>query len=422
MKIRTLLMGSAAAALIAVGVNTTTSVTTTEAADVRACDRYGDGFYYIPGSDTCVGLSGRVRSHYETTSFERTNTTRASNADVTPATVTDNNGLTGDDLRTDGDTELVTNGRVQFDIRSPSDIGTVRSVARFSGDTSGTSFDALRIHVGSHITFGTHDSFFTRHNNYGHPVANFDGPYGYYDNTYIEFTGAAGPVDFTVGVENGIAGASVPTSFVTGTEASSDGVGGGAEDLAFYAGAKYAYDGIGSVAVHYLAEANNAASDLQLVTTPPTDPAMLAAANTAVSSSTDGEATLGVAFSVNAVDNLSLVAWYFTDDDGQGRVITGAHTEVLAFGGSYTFGDWSIGAGYGITSGAPSVTAETAIAGVEPEITAVTVELGWNIADNLKAELAWQASSEMAVGADATTNSRDETDTSEVRLRIVRNW
>ena len=80
MKIRTLLMGSAAAALIAVGVNTTTIVAKSEAADVKACDLYGSGFYYLPGTQDLLGLSGRVRGHFETGSTDRkaTATTTAS--------------------------------------------------------------------------------------------------------------------------------------------------------------------------------------------------------------------------------------------------------------------------------------------------------------------------------------------------------
>jgi hypothetical protein len=66
MKLKSLLFGSAA--LIAAG-------TGAQAADlpvaepveyVRICDAFGTGFYYIPGTDTCLRISGRVRveAHY----------------------------------------------------------------------------------------------------------------------------------------------------------------------------------------------------------------------------------------------------------------------------------------------------------------------------------------------------------------------
>ncbi|MCJ2026603.1 porin, partial [Methylobacterium sp. J-067] len=31
---------------------------------VRVCSAYGAGFFYIPGSDTCLRLSGRARFEY----------------------------------------------------------------------------------------------------------------------------------------------------------------------------------------------------------------------------------------------------------------------------------------------------------------------------------------------------------------------
>jgi hypothetical protein len=31
---------------------------------VKICTLYGDGFYYIPGSDTCIRFGGYVRSDY----------------------------------------------------------------------------------------------------------------------------------------------------------------------------------------------------------------------------------------------------------------------------------------------------------------------------------------------------------------------
>src|SRR5262245_22291487 len=31
---------------------------------VKICTLYGDGFYYIPGSDTCIKFSGYIRADY----------------------------------------------------------------------------------------------------------------------------------------------------------------------------------------------------------------------------------------------------------------------------------------------------------------------------------------------------------------------
>ena len=31
---------------------------------VKVCDAYGAGFFYIPGTDTCIKIGGRVRADY----------------------------------------------------------------------------------------------------------------------------------------------------------------------------------------------------------------------------------------------------------------------------------------------------------------------------------------------------------------------
>ncbi|WP_421979269.1 porin [Roseibium sp.] len=64
MKLKTLLLGAAAAA----------TATTAQAADlpvapepvdyVRICDAYGSRYYYIPGTETCLRVGGRVRTQF----------------------------------------------------------------------------------------------------------------------------------------------------------------------------------------------------------------------------------------------------------------------------------------------------------------------------------------------------------------------
>jgi hypothetical protein len=38
------------------------SSTTAPAKPSKQCTRYGEGFYYVPGTDTCVKVTGEVRS------------------------------------------------------------------------------------------------------------------------------------------------------------------------------------------------------------------------------------------------------------------------------------------------------------------------------------------------------------------------
>lgn len=72
MKLKSLMLGAAAAA----------AATTVQAADlpvapepvdyVRICDAYGARFYYIPGTETCLRVGGRVRADYRIRDFGST--------------------------------------------------------------------------------------------------------------------------------------------------------------------------------------------------------------------------------------------------------------------------------------------------------------------------------------------------------------
>ncbi|MCO4319003.1 porin [Phyllobacterium sp. 21LDTY02-6] len=64
MNIKSLLMGSAAALVVVSGARAADAVIVAEpepAEYVRVCDTYGAGFFYIPGSETCLKISGYMR-------------------------------------------------------------------------------------------------------------------------------------------------------------------------------------------------------------------------------------------------------------------------------------------------------------------------------------------------------------------------
>lgn len=65
--VKSLLLGSAAG-LVAVGGVQAADLPVKKAAPVeyvRICSAYGAGFFYIPGTDTCLRVSGRVRAEYQ---------------------------------------------------------------------------------------------------------------------------------------------------------------------------------------------------------------------------------------------------------------------------------------------------------------------------------------------------------------------
>lgn len=64
MNIKSLLMGSAAALIAVSGARAADAVVVAEPEPVeyvRVCDAYGQGFFYIPGTETCLKISGYVR-------------------------------------------------------------------------------------------------------------------------------------------------------------------------------------------------------------------------------------------------------------------------------------------------------------------------------------------------------------------------
>src|SRR6476620_2777576 len=62
MKFKGLLLGSAAALLAVGGAQAADLPVKAKAVEyVRICSLYGAGFYYIPGTDTCIKLGGYLR-------------------------------------------------------------------------------------------------------------------------------------------------------------------------------------------------------------------------------------------------------------------------------------------------------------------------------------------------------------------------
>jgi len=63
--VKSLLLGSAAGVVAVVGAQAADlPVKAKPVQYVKICTLYGDGFYYIPGSDTCIRFSGYVRADY----------------------------------------------------------------------------------------------------------------------------------------------------------------------------------------------------------------------------------------------------------------------------------------------------------------------------------------------------------------------
>ena len=68
MNIKSLLLGSAAALAAVSGAHAADAIVAAEPEPleyVRICDAYGAGYFYIPGTETCLKIGGKVRTEGE---------------------------------------------------------------------------------------------------------------------------------------------------------------------------------------------------------------------------------------------------------------------------------------------------------------------------------------------------------------------
>ena len=120
MKIKSLLLGSAAALVAVSGARAADAVVIPEpevVEYVRVCDAYGNGFFYIPGTETCLRISGYAWFQVST----------ADNTGTTPPYYGPRNAW--------GVTERA---RLNIDARSETELGTLRAFLRYQATNSGS--------------------------------------------------------------------------------------------------------------------------------------------------------------------------------------------------------------------------------------------------------------------------------------------
>ena len=130
MKIKSLLIGSAAALVAATGAKAADAVVIAEPEPVeyvRVCDAYGAGFFYIPGTETCLSISGYVWFQMWTSGNQ---IPIAAGGLDTAAYYGGVNGLGASALR------VQSRARVNFDARSDTEWGTLRGFIRLQSTWS----------------------------------------------------------------------------------------------------------------------------------------------------------------------------------------------------------------------------------------------------------------------------------------------
>jgi hypothetical protein len=116
MTMKSLLLGAAAGLLtVSVAQAADLPMAKAEAVEyVKVCQEHGEGFFYIPGTDTCLRVSGEVRADYRF--FNR-------------------------ETRADDVTDFRTQGRIKFDARTATEYGTLRSFFQVNALANDGEFD-----------------------------------------------------------------------------------------------------------------------------------------------------------------------------------------------------------------------------------------------------------------------------------------
>ncbi|NTS30107.1 Porin subfamily protein [Phyllobacterium sp. YR620] len=161
MNIKSLLLGSAAALVAVTGARAADAVVVAEPEPVeyvRVCDAYGAGFFYIPGTETCLKISGYLR--YDAAGGD--DPYNGSNVGAN-----------------DNETWYKrTRAEVRFDARSETELGTLRSYAqtRFqftNGSDNGASLPQAFIELGG-FRIGVADEIFGSWTGYAGNIINDD--------------------------------------------------------------------------------------------------------------------------------------------------------------------------------------------------------------------------------------------------------
>ena len=123
---KSVLLGSAAVIATVVGAQAADlpSKKAAPATYVKICDAYGAGFFYLPGTETCVRLGGYVRAEYQFTPGKDT-------IDVA-------NGKVQQFANIQSTTGFEARGRIDVDARTPTAVGAARTFIRLrAANTSG---------------------------------------------------------------------------------------------------------------------------------------------------------------------------------------------------------------------------------------------------------------------------------------------
>ena len=157
MKIKGLVLGTAAGALAVTGAQAADLPVAPEPIDyVRVCDAFGPGYFFIPGTDTCLRVAGRIRADY--------NIFWANEEYNAVSGIRVNGRPLGSSDRADSVYRFRARAYLYMDSRTNTEFGLLRTYTEvyWTVDNDGgvgTSLDNALIQFGG-LTFGRTQSFF----------------------------------------------------------------------------------------------------------------------------------------------------------------------------------------------------------------------------------------------------------------------
>jgi len=194
MNIKSILLGSAAALVAVSGARAADAVVMVEPEPVeyvRVCDVYGAGYFYIPGTETCLKIGGYVRMRLQG----------------------NDNGFNDSLDNDDDDYNFVSRvrARLNFDVREETELGTLRAYARVqatntSGGGSGYVMDQAYIQLGG-LTIGYLDSLWAERDGL---LTDTDWSVGDFNQNRISYTYTANGFSAALSVEDDGDGDFVP--------------------------------------------------------------------------------------------------------------------------------------------------------------------------------------------------------------------
>ncbi len=172
MNIKSLLLGSAAALAVVTGAQAADAVVAAEPEPmeyVRVCDAYGTGYFYIPGTETCLKIGGQFR-------YEK----RWADTDQSGASFSE-----------------WSRGRIEVTAKNDSEWGTVSSWVRMQGSHSDNRGKVITVAdtlsddtvVESGFETGPNMGWF-----YTFGIGGLE--FGYYDSQFAQFFGYGGRTDW----------------------------------------------------------------------------------------------------------------------------------------------------------------------------------------------------------------------------------